>query len=181
MNAEKGDVAYGRGGWVQSRQLGSVNDFCCCCRFIAHHPPLIILFSPFARLIYLRKEYRGCRRGIMRVLCVAEKPSISKSITGILSGGQFQTVSHESPSPTPLLQREHVFPMPSGEASHLPLRSVADMSNANKPATKPEQVYQELRFPVPATPSAGQRSRCRLYRHCRSRSPHRISQLFDPL
>lgn len=29
----------------------------------------------------------------MRVLCVAEKPSISKSITQILSGGQFITVS----------------------------------------------------------------------------------------
>jgi hypothetical protein len=28
-----------------------------------------------------------------RVLCVAEKPSISKSITQILSGGQFETVS----------------------------------------------------------------------------------------
>ena len=30
----------------------------------------------------------------MRVLCVAEKPSISKSITQILSGGQFATVRH---------------------------------------------------------------------------------------
>lgn len=29
----------------------------------------------------------------MRVLCVAEKPSIAKSITGILSGGQFNAVS----------------------------------------------------------------------------------------
>jgi DNA topoisomerase IA len=29
----------------------------------------------------------------MRVLCVAEKPSISKSITQILSGGQFDNVS----------------------------------------------------------------------------------------
>ena len=28
----------------------------------------------------------------MRVLCVAEKPSISKAITGILSGGQYTTV-----------------------------------------------------------------------------------------
>jgi len=28
----------------------------------------------------------------MRVLCVAEKPSISKSITQILSGGRFTTV-----------------------------------------------------------------------------------------
>ncbi|KIM45556.1 hypothetical protein M413DRAFT_430221 [Hebeloma cylindrosporum] len=31
----------------------------------------------------------------MRVLCVAEKPSISKAITGILSGGQYTT--HETP------------------------------------------------------------------------------------
>ena len=31
--------------------------------------------------------------GPMIVLCVAEKPSISKSITNILSGGQFRTVS----------------------------------------------------------------------------------------
>jgi DNA topoisomerase IA len=29
----------------------------------------------------------------MKVLCVAEKPSIAKSITEILSGGQWQTVS----------------------------------------------------------------------------------------
>lgn len=29
----------------------------------------------------------------MRVLCVAEKPSIAKSISQILSGGQFTTVS----------------------------------------------------------------------------------------
>lgn len=29
----------------------------------------------------------------MRVLCVAEKPSIAKAITQILSGGQFNTVS----------------------------------------------------------------------------------------
>ena len=29
----------------------------------------------------------------MKVLCVAEKPSISKSITQILSGGRFSTVS----------------------------------------------------------------------------------------
>ena len=28
----------------------------------------------------------------MRVLCVAEKPSIAKSISQILSGGQFSTV-----------------------------------------------------------------------------------------
>ena len=28
----------------------------------------------------------------MRVLCVAEKPSIAKAVTGILSGGQYQTV-----------------------------------------------------------------------------------------
>lgn len=30
----------------------------------------------------------------MRVLCVAEKPSIAKSITQILSGGRFNTVCH---------------------------------------------------------------------------------------
>lgn len=29
----------------------------------------------------------------MRVLCVAEKPSIAKSITQILSGGRYETVS----------------------------------------------------------------------------------------
>lgn len=29
-----------------------------------------------------------------KVLCVAEKPSISKAITGILSGGQYRTVSN---------------------------------------------------------------------------------------
>jgi DNA topoisomerase IA len=29
----------------------------------------------------------------MKVLCVAEKPSISKAVAGHLSGGQFQTVS----------------------------------------------------------------------------------------
>jgi DNA topoisomerase IA len=29
----------------------------------------------------------------MRVLCVAEKPSISKAITGILSGGRHDNVS----------------------------------------------------------------------------------------
>jgi hypothetical protein len=28
-----------------------------------------------------------------KILCVAEKPSISKAVAGILSGGQFQTVS----------------------------------------------------------------------------------------
>jgi len=31
--------------------------------------------------------------GIMKVLCVAEKPSIAKSITEILSGGRWDTVS----------------------------------------------------------------------------------------
>lgn len=31
----------------------------------------------------------------MRVLCVAEKPSIAKSITQILSGGQFNTASRD--------------------------------------------------------------------------------------
>lgn len=36
----------------------------------------------------------------MRVLCVAEKPSIAKSITEILSGGRWDTVS---PYPHPLL------------------------------------------------------------------------------
>lgn len=30
----------------------------------------------------------------MKVLCVAEKPSIAKSITGILSGGHWETVSY---------------------------------------------------------------------------------------
>lgn len=30
----------------------------------------------------------------MKVLCVAEKPSIAKSITEILSGGRWDTVSH---------------------------------------------------------------------------------------
>jgi hypothetical protein len=29
----------------------------------------------------------------MKVLCVAEKPSISKAVSGHLSGGSFQTVS----------------------------------------------------------------------------------------
>lgn len=29
----------------------------------------------------------------MRVLCVAEKPSIARSITDILSGGRYETVS----------------------------------------------------------------------------------------
>jgi DNA topoisomerase IA len=32
----------------------------------------------------------------MKVLCVAEKPSIAKSITEILSGGHWQTVSRDA-------------------------------------------------------------------------------------
>lgn len=40
----------------------------------------------------------------MIVLCVAEKPSISKSITNILSGGQFRTVSRiQRPNSVPTL------------------------------------------------------------------------------
>ena len=35
----------------------------------------------------------------MRVLCVAEKPSIARSVTGILSGGQYETV-----------RRHHFYP-----------------------------------------------------------------------
>lgn len=30
---------------------------------------------------------------VRKVLCVAEKPSMARSITGILSGGQYETVS----------------------------------------------------------------------------------------
>jgi DNA topoisomerase IA len=32
----------------------------------------------------------------MKVLCVAEKPSVAKGIMQILSGGQFQTVSRRT-------------------------------------------------------------------------------------
>lgn len=32
----------------------------------------------------------------MRVLCVAEKPSISKAVAGHLSGGSYQTVSRDT-------------------------------------------------------------------------------------
>ena len=36
---------------------------------------------------------RSRQAPVMRVLCVAEKPSIARSITDILSGGRFETVS----------------------------------------------------------------------------------------
>jgi DNA topoisomerase III len=38
----------------------------------------------------------------MHVLCVAEKPSIAKSVSQILSGGQFATVSQRIP-------KKHMF------------------------------------------------------------------------
>ena len=50
----------------------------------------ICLLRPRGR-IFLNASLIVCGTP-MRVLCVAEKPSISKSITSILSGGQFTTV-----------------------------------------------------------------------------------------
>lgn len=43
---------------------------------------------------------RPSRPLAMRVLCVAEKPSIARSITDILSGGHFDTVSEMLPPHT---------------------------------------------------------------------------------
>lgn len=50
----------------------------------------------------------------MRVLCVAEKPSISKSISQILSGGQFTTVRHCNSALLHLLKRRLLRSMQHG-------------------------------------------------------------------
>ena len=47
----------------------------------------------------------------MRVLCVAEKPSIARSITTILSGGRFDTVSRSFLRPTAL--KSIYIPLPA--------------------------------------------------------------------
>lgn len=39
--------------------------------------------------------YATARSKMPKILCVAEKPSISKAVAGHLSGGQFQTASHQ--------------------------------------------------------------------------------------
>jgi len=45
----------------------------------------------------------------MKVLCVAEKPSIAKSITEILSGGRWDTVSLPSSGPSIFLSSPSSF------------------------------------------------------------------------
>lgn len=59
----------------------------------------------------------------MRVLCVAEKPSISKAVAGHLSGGSIQTVSP--------------IPQPSKAAANSVARSMARATSISKTTASP--------------------------------------------
>lgn len=45
-----------------------------------------------ATVLHRRRFISTARSKMPRILCVAEKPSISKAVAGHLSGGQLQTV-----------------------------------------------------------------------------------------
>lgn len=49
-----------------------------------------------ANLLNRRRCIATARSKMPRILCVAEKPSISKAVAGHLSGGQLQTVGYVS-------------------------------------------------------------------------------------
>lgn len=45
------------------------------------------------------RAFATAKAKMPKILCVAEKPSISKAVAGHLSGGQFQTASRSTTDP----------------------------------------------------------------------------------